>query len=130
MGKIVVIFYSFLILLQSFNINLEDIPKFSALLEHAQYHKAMYGDNFFEFLSEHYGEQKASHDNNHKEHENLPFKDSHHMCTHINTVFTLFSTTNFTTCNQISTEVPLNFFYKNIFSLFEKPSVFQPPKLA
>ena len=32
--------------------------------------------------------------------------------------------------NQLFAEVPLNFFYKETVSLFEKPLVFQPPKLA
>jgi len=130
MSKLVVIFYSFLILIQSFNINIEDISKFSALMEHASYHQEMYGDNFFEFLSEHYGEQMSSHENKHKEHEDLPFKDTHHVFAHINTAFTLSSKTNISFLNQLFTEIPLNFFYKETVSLFEKPAVFQPPKLA
>lgn len=130
MSKLIVVFYSFLILIQSFNINIEDISKFSALLEHAKYHKEVYGDTFLNFISEHYGEQMASHEDKHKEHENLPFKDDHHIFTHINTAFTLFSTSTFTVHCQTFTEVPLNFFYSEHFSLFEKPSVFQPPKLA
>ena len=44
MSKLLAVTYSFLILIQSFNINLEDISKFSALLEHASFHKEMYGD--------------------------------------------------------------------------------------
>lgn len=128
MSKVVVIFYSFLILVQSFNINIEDISKFNALLDHANYHQEMYGDNFFEFLSEHYGEQMTSHQNKHKEHEDLPFKDNHHMLTHINTTFTLFEMSNFSVFRLSTIEVPLNFFYKDSFSSFEKPSVFQPPK--
>lgn len=128
MSKIIVIFYSFLILIQSFNINIEDISKFNALFEHASYHQEMYGDNFLEFLSEHYGEQMASHQNKHKEHEDLPFKDNHHMFSHVNNIFTLFETVTFSICIKAAIEVPLNFFYKDSFSCFEKPSVFQPPK--
>ncbi|MFB9056042.1 hypothetical protein ACFFU9_04735 [Mariniflexile ostreae] len=130
MSKLIVIFYSFLILVQSFNINLEDFSKFNALLEHAHYHQDMYGDNIFEFISEHYGAQMVSHESKHEEHEGLPFKDEHHVFTHINTVFTLFSTIAFTVHAQVLTEIPLNFFYKESISLFEKPSVFQPPQFA
>jgi hypothetical protein len=130
MSKLIVILYSFLILVQSFSINIEDISKFNALLDHASYHKEMYGDNFFEFLSEHYGEQMASHENKHKGHENLPFKDKHHTFTHINTAFTLISKTTYSFIHQSFMRVSINFFYKEPFSLFEKPSVFQPPKLA
>jgi hypothetical protein len=119
-----------LILIQSFNINIEDISKFSALLEHAKYHQDMYGDNFFEFLSEHYGEQMASHENKHKEHEDLPFKDDHHLFSHINTSFALFESIARPLYALCPIEVPVNFFYKEPVSLFEKTSVFQPPKLA
>ncbi|MGB5417944.1 hypothetical protein [Algibacter sp.] len=130
MSKLVVIFYSCLILIQSFNINIEDISKFNALLEHANYHKEMYGDNFIQFLSEHYGEQMASHQNKHKEHDDLPFKDNHHMCSHINTTFTLFEPVSYPVYSETSMDLQVNFFYKESISLFEKPSVFQPPKLA
>lgn len=130
MSKLVVIFYSFLILVQSFNINIEDLSKFSALLEHASYHQEMYGDSFFEFLSEHYGEQMASHENKHEEHEDLPFKDKHHIFTHINTVFTLSTITTYSFLIKSFAEAPLNFFYKEGFSSFEKPSIFQPPRLV
>jgi len=68
MSKLLAVTYSFLILIQSFNINLEDISKFSALLEHASFHKEMYGDTFLDFLAEHYGEAKDKHENSHKEH--------------------------------------------------------------
>jgi len=130
MSKIIVVFYSLLILIQSFNINIEDLSKFSALLEHASYHKEIYGDNFIEFLSEHYGAQMASHENKHKEHEDLPFKDEHHMLSHINTSFTLFESFLDSIYSPASIEVALNFFYQDSFSCFEKPSVFQPPKIA
>lgn len=53
MNKILALTYSFLILIQSFNINLDDISKINALIDHAQFHKEMYGDSFFDFLSEH-----------------------------------------------------------------------------
>lgn len=130
MNKIVVTAYSFLILLQSFNINIEDISKFNALLQHASYHQEVYGDTFIEFITEHYGENMASHQNKHKGHEDLPFKDPHHLCSHINSSFTLFAPYTHLTQPQIFKEIPLNFFYKEPFSSFEKPAVFQPPKIA
>lgn len=130
MYKIIVVTYSFLILFQSFNINLEVISKVNALLEHARYHKTVYGDTFFEFLSEHYGENMASHENKHQEHGDLPFKDSHHLCSHINASFALFETIPYSVFSITFRESPLNFFYKEPFSCFEKPAVFQPPKIA
>ena len=130
MSKLIVVIYSFLILFQSFNINIEDISKFNTLLEHAKYHKEIYGDNFITFLSEHYGNEMASHKNKHGDHENLPFKDHHHVLCHINTSFILTPHTIYTANHQEFTEKPVNFFYKEPFSSFEKPSVFQPPKVA
>lgn len=130
MSKLVVIFYSFLILIQSFNINIEDISKFNTLLDHANYHKEMYGDNFFKFLSDHYGEQMATHQDQHKDHENLPFKDHQHMLCHINTAFILTPQLISSLNQQSFKKIPLDFFYKEFISLYEKPSIFQPPKLA
>jgi hypothetical protein len=117
-----------LILVQSFSINIEDISKFDALLEHAQYHQKVYGDNFFQFLSEHYGNQMTSHQNKHKGHDKLPFKDHNHILSHINTAFTLFPTIGDPINQRTFTELTLNVLYKESSSSFEKPSVFQPPK--
>ena len=130
MSKLVVIIYSFLILIQSFNINLEDISKFNSLLEHAKYHKDMYGDTFFEFLSEHYGNEMVSHEDKHSEHEDLPFKDHHHILCHVSASFILTPQTTYIVTLHEFTENPEIFLYKESFSSFEKPSIFQPPKLA
>lgn len=130
MSKIVTLLYSFLILVQSFNLNIEDLSKFSVLIEHANFHKEMYGDTFFEFLSEHYGEKKDSHPNDHKEHEDLPFKSHQHVMCHINNAFILTPQATYTVNNPVIAKKSINFFYKEPISSFEKPSVFQPPKLA
>ena len=130
MGKGVIIFYSFLILIQSFNVNTESILKLSAFMEHARYHKDLYGDSFITFLSEHYGNLMVSHQNEHKEHEDLPFKDQHHMLCHTSVPFILNQSTYYLSVEDFFKEQPKNFFYKELFSSFEKPSVFQPPKTA
>ncbi|WP_323789572.1 hypothetical protein [Psychroserpens sp.] len=129
MNKLIAIIYSVLILFQSFNVNLEDISKFKALMEHAEFHQENYGDSFLDFLDEHYGNKVAEHDNNHDEHKDLPFKHNHQTCTHTTIVFT-FETIKFDFTNEPLVERLVNFFYKESTSLFEKPSVFQPPKLA
>lgn len=128
MHKLVAIIYSVLILIQSFNFGFEDFSKLSALLAHAEYHQETYGDSFFDFISEHYGDAKFQHENEHKEHEDLPFKH-HQSCAHTTLSFTL-PDVNFTLKYQTFIEIPCNFFYKESISLFEKPSVFQPPKFA
>ena len=67
MTKIGSIAISLLILFQSFNIHLDDVIELDELIEHAQFHSAEYGDNFFVFISKHYGELKAEHNQQHQE---------------------------------------------------------------
>tara|TARA_R110002049_G_scaffold46286_4_gene134717 strand:- start:4422 stop:4811 length:390 start_codon:yes stop_codon:yes gene_type:complete len=129
MSKFIAISYSVLVLIQSFSINLEDISKFKVLLEHAEFHQETYGDSFGDFLGEHYGNKNVEHGNNHKDHKDLPFKDSHHMSSHINTSFTINSV-SYDIKYSTFIEIPFNFFYKESTSVFDKLSVFQPPKLA
>lgn len=129
MTKLFSIIFANLILFQSFNIGFDDVSKFSTLLEHASFHQENYGDSFFEFLTEHYGEEFKSHSNEHKEHDNLPFKHDQQTCQHVPTIFmlnlTAFEIKQYTLFDTLKT-----FLYKESYSLYEKPSVFQPPKLA
>ncbi len=129
MSKYLAIFYATLILFQSLNMSFEDVSKISALFEHASFHQETYGDSFFDFLSEHYGKASVQHENEHSDHDDLPFKHNHQTCVHANASFT-FQATDFTIDYQLFIEIPFNFFYKESTSLFEKPFVFQPPKLA
>lgn len=97
------------------------------MLEHASYHQETYGDSFIDFLTEHYGEFSVTGERNHEDHENLPFKDSHLDCFHINTSFTL-NTLAFTFKNNANAQGLDNFFYKDSHSVFEKSVLFQPPQ--
>lgn len=130
MSKIVAFLYSFLILVQSLNINFEEFSKLQAFMEHADFHKNMYGDTFFEFLSVHYGDKMTEHQNKHKEHQDLPFKDNHQLCIHMNTSYLNQNAITFEIKYEEFSEIPFNFFYKDSLSSFEKPTVFQPPKTA
>ncbi len=127
MSKLFAIFFSTLIMIQSTNISFEDISKLNVLLEHADYHHEMYGDSFFDFLTEHYGSDMQQHQNDHKQHQELPFKH-HQDRTHIVFDFTIGSKFNLEDKSQRGIEAPLNFYYKESSSSFEKRSVFQPPK--
>jgi hypothetical protein len=73
MVKILSILFANLILFQSFNLGHDDIMKIDDLLEHATYHQEQYGDTFLEFLSEHYAENSINHEDDHQDHDNLPF---------------------------------------------------------
>ena len=129
MQKLVAIVYSFLILVQSLNISLEDVSKFSALLEHAEYHQEVYGDSLIEFISEHYGSDYLEHNAEHQQHKDLPFKSNHQTCIHISFFIGVASTDYILTAKSLN-DIPFNYFYKESVSLFEKSSVFQPPKIA
>ncbi len=65
-----------LILVQGVSFNFGDLAQLDELVEHARFHKETYGDNFLEFLSKHYGEQKTEHSEKHQEeepeHQQLP----------------------------------------------------------
>jgi len=129
MIKVFSILFSSLILLQSLNISFEDLSKLNVLLEHAKFHQEKYGDSFFEFLVEHYGDDEYHANNNHKEHEDLPFKQNSQTVTHLNIAFTLDNVA-FVIKNQPVLESSNIFFYRESHSVFEKYSIFQPPKLA
>jgi len=129
MTKLAAILFSTLILVQSSNISFDDLSKLNVLLEHAEYHKATYGDSFIDFLAQHYDESVFENGFDHKEHKNLPFKH-HQDCTHISHDFTATHPFYLDKIQCGFIQIPLNFFYKEFSSLFEKRSVFQPPKLA
>ena len=60
MMKIIAIFLSNLVLLQSLHFDIKDINKINILFGHAQFHEEKYGDRFFEFLCKHYIDQEIS----------------------------------------------------------------------
>ncbi|MFD2551247.1 hypothetical protein ACFSQP_05405 [Bizionia sediminis] len=129
MQKTVAILFSVLILFQSLHISEDNFARLGVLLEHAAYHQEQYGDTFFEFLIEHYADTNVHPPSQHEEHEQLPFKDHQHTCTHSSVAFAL-TTQHIMLTPQVLIETPVNFYYTDSVSLFEKPAVFQPPKVA
>lgn len=129
MMKIIAIFLSNLVLLQSLYVDIKDINKINILFEHAQFHQEKYGDSFFEFLYEHYIDQEISESQKHQEHENLPFKEGAHHFNHLDSVLELnLGLFGLVLPNKIMSKT--TFFYKESYTTFEKPSIFQPPKLS
>ena len=131
MTKIITIFLVTLMIGKTFNIHFNDFIKISELLEHAEFHAKEYGDDFFSFLSKHYGDLKQNHEKQHEqeEHHHLPF--DHHDCS-INSLSSVFvikkellMPNNLTSLNKI-----INVEYKDLYSTFEKSKIFQPPKLT
>lgn len=128
--KIFSIFISSLILVQSFNIQLNDILKLNELIEHAQFHKSKYGDGIFTFFSKHYGELKENHNKNHQEedHKQLPF--GHNSSFDTLTAFVLHKVIfKIEGSKQIIFKSSI-FFYQEMYSFFEKVEIFQPPQFT
>ncbi|MDB9754701.1 hypothetical protein OAB20_00240 [Winogradskyella sp.] len=132
MSKLCAILLSALILMQSFNFGTDDVLQLDELLEHASFHKQEYGDNFFVFLSKHYGKLKADHSKNHqeeqKDHEQLPFQCQGHASTLI--AFLSHPTFIYTDEIQILDRTESNFHYINFYSSLHEEELLQPPKQA
>ena len=131
-SKLFSIVLSGFILLQSFQITLEDIMQIDELIEHAQFHKQEYGDNFFVFLSKHYGELKAEHSKNHQEeqndHEQLPFQFNGQI-TLVLAFLSVKSNTDSLVLNlQSASEA--NFHYLNLYVSQHDEKLLQPPRHA
>jgi hypothetical protein len=132
MAKILSITLSFLVLFQSFNLDLSDLAQIDELLEHAEFHSEKYGDNFLEFISKHYGELQKEHSRDHQEekqeHEELPF--TQHCCTHAFTAFVLTKIQLPELKTNGLVDFTANFYYLDNYASIEKFDIFQPPKKA
>ncbi|WP_431133281.1 hypothetical protein [Psychroserpens mesophilus] len=132
MSKLFAILLSSLILLQSLRIEYNDIIQIDDLIEHAQFHKAEYGDNFFVFISKHYGELKDDHSKNHqeeeKDHDQLPFQCHDHIVTI--TAFVIQKCFLEIESVELLELKDSRFHYQSTLSTLHKKSLLQPPKLA
>ena len=132
MTKLFSITLSALILIQSFNIGTQDLLRLDELIEHAQFHQQEHGDNFFMFISKHYGELKAEHSKNHQEeqndHEQLPFQFQGHMSSIIAFIPTPFP--YFYNNTEVLDSIDPLRYYFNFYSSLHKKRLLQPPKQA
>ncbi|QFZ53670.1 hypothetical protein FEZ18_02055 [Oceanihabitans sp. IOP_32] len=123
---------SFIILIQSFGINLNDLSQIDEFIEHAKFHNEAHGDNLFMFISKHYGELKAEHDKNHQEekedHEKLPFKQQTHVASM--TYFFQFTNKNGFRTLEFSEFRKHHFYYQPPSSSWHSDNLFQPPRLS
>lgn len=117
--------------MQSVGIHISDLIQLDELIEHAQFHSKEYGDNVFVFLSKHYGELKAEHEEQHqeekKDHQQLPFQHQYHI-----------------SMNAFEADLPkielieldfaehtsTNFYYQDPTSTLHTEGLFQPPRKA
>jgi len=132
MNKLFSIMLSTVFLLQSFGMHIDDLVQIDEFIEHAQFHSEQYGDNVLVFISKHYGELKAAHDQEHQEekqeHEQLPFQ--HHSNTisvmdlAISTIFMEYAIVD------VFERRTFNFHYQPPFSSLHSEGILQPPRLA
>ena len=129
MHKIISIFISSLILVQSMNINLDEVKHVDELIEHVYYHAENYGDDIFVFFSKHYGELKKEHnqDKHGKEHEELPFN---HQCSPNYVSVFILQNPQIAIAKDSELASRVTFLYQESRSLFEKGDVFQPPRIS
>lgn len=131
MAKFISILMSCVIMTHSINIDLVDIIQLDEFIEHAQFHSEKYEDNFFVFISKHYGELKQDHNQQHQEeqpkHEKLPFEHQSSSQYASNT-FVLLPADQLDFKPEVITDNSTNFFYQESFSSFEKQKIFQPPQ--
>ncbi|WP_033958223.1 hypothetical protein [Psychroserpens jangbogonensis] len=124
------IILSFVFLFQSIGLKMNDLVQIDEFIEHAQFHNEQYGDNFFVFVSKHYGELKADHNKEHQEeksdHEQLPFQ--HNM--YVSSIAILSWSPN-----KLDLSAPdysdyklHNFFYQESSSSLYTEGLFQPPR--
>ena len=132
MSRLFAILMSFLILIQGLNISMNDIMKLDELIEHAQFHKQEYGDNFITFLSKHYGEFKTEHLKTHQEekqdHDELPFHCQGHVLTSM--VFIMDKSNMSSLLLDVSEELTHQYFYQSSYSYLHDISILQPPRYA
>ncbi|NOY48636.1 MAG: hypothetical protein GXO84_10685 [Chlorobi bacterium] len=123
---------SFLLLIQSLYINIADVVHLDELIEHANFHKQEYDDNFFVFLSKHYGDLKIKHEKRHQEekedHEKLPFQNDINLVVLIDYMF--HEDKEAILKEKFLEEKQSLFYYQNIFSTHYKAGVFQPPRIV
>ena len=125
MNKITAILVSFIILFQSFSIEVADFGKVSTLMEHFTCHIEA-GDTFANFISMHYGSQLNIHKNEHNEHKELPFKHEH-LEVHIQLDYIFYD--HHTTINfEGKRFVNKNFSYKEPSTDLYINNLFQPPQ--
>jgi len=132
MVKILSILLSALVLMQSVSLEVKDIAHLGDFMEHARFHAEKYGDSFLVFLSKHYGElqedHNASHGEERKQHEELPFH--HHSCQHSMADFVFLPRFSASIKGFSTSDDSAIFPYQETYASFEKFDIFQPPRYS
>ncbi len=114
------------------SINVTSVFQIKELIEHAKFHKQQHGDNFFMFLSKHYGNLKTDHDKNNKEekeeHKKLPFQNNSIMVVFVDNLIS--SKISFSKNFLFKETAKPNFYYLGFNTSGFNTGIFQPPKLV
>lgn len=110
---------------QSMAISVSNFLNIPDLIDHYQFHQTEYDNSFIEFFDLHYGSQKESHAEDHKEHDNLPFQHSQYSTTNF-----FFQSAKTFKIELISTvkKINHNFNYFRDFKFLNVTYILQPPK--
>jgi hypothetical protein len=127
MRNIIVTYLAINILFQGFFSYTSIFFQLDELIEDYQLHQIKYNDDFQTFISKHFGDLKEQHQEQHKkEHSEHKHND---MEIQIHYDY-LCSNLNFILSRKIEiTSKQTNFYYEDLFCLFEKQKIFQPPKV-
>ena len=130
MKKLFSVLLSLFVLLQSFGVHATDLLSIGAVIEHAQFHEAEFGDDLFTFYQKHFGTSSEEHvDHQHQDkHEKLPQHDN--LCSTVAHVFIVNPTNTITVEASNLNELSLNFFYLEGNSYTLAYDFFQPPIFA
>lgn len=110
---------------QPVSIGVVNLLNLSDLVEHYQLHQNEYHNSFTEFIELHYGSQKESHADQHKDHENLPFQESQYNTS--NFYFESSESINLGSTKPIE-KIHHNFNYKIDFTFLSETDILYPPK--
>ncbi|MFD0932888.1 hypothetical protein ACFQ0R_09810 [Psychroflexus salinarum] len=125
MKSFVIYFLISIIGFQPLSLGVLSLINLPDLVEHYQLHKTEYNNSVIEFLDLHYGTQKQAHEDEHKDHENLPFQQNQSISTNFYFVNSGFLNIDLLKPDE---EIQHNFNYKFGFTLLNETDILQPPK--
>lgn len=125
MKLFVIYFLTSIIGFQPLSLSISSLISLPDLVEHYQLHKTEFNNSVIEFLDLHYGTEKKVHEDEHKDHENLPFQQGQ-----FSTSSFYFITSEYYKIDMINSEEEIqhNFNYKFGFTFLSESDILQPPK--
>lgn len=125
MKSCVIYFLISIIGIQPMSLGILNFVNLPELVEHYQLHKTEYHNSVVEFLNLHYGTQKKAHEDEHQDHENLPFQQSQFT----SSIFYFVASGIFNIdLIKPEEEIQHNFGYKLGFSFLSETDILQPPR--